>query len=75
MPQPVAERIQKLWGEIAEITKADVQSSQKGSSGENRPEGGHRWQDVVQEAERQRRVQRLEEIAKELDSLTAWKRV
>ena len=71
MPPPVADRIKKLRDEIAQITKTGVQSLQQGRSGE----GGHRWQDVVQEAERQRRVQRLQEILKELDSLTAWKRV
>ena len=62
MQQPVKERIRKMREEIAQISE------------ENRlyAQGGKRMSTAA--AEQERRIQRLEEILKELNSLTDWKK-
>ena len=62
MLEPVKERIGKLREEIAQISE------------ENRlyVQGGKRMPGAA--AEQERRMQRLQAILKELDSLTDWKK-
>jgi hypothetical protein len=63
MQQPVKERIRKMREEIAQISE------------ENRlyARGGKRMSGAS--ADQERRIQRLEEILKELRSLTDWKKL
>jgi hypothetical protein len=62
MQQPVKERIRKLREEIAQISE----------DGRLYAEGGKRMPGAS--ADQERRIQRLEEILKELKSLTDWKK-
>ena len=72
MPKPVAERIKYLRDELAEIRKAEGQYVQNTAS---RTESRQASQNVAKEAEHQRRLQRLLEIAEELKSLTDRKKL
>jgi hypothetical protein len=62
MQQPVKERIRKLREEIAQISEDSRLYAQDGK----RMPGAS--------ADQQRRIQRLEEILRELKSLTDWKK-
>ena len=62
MQQPVKERIRKMREEIAQISE----ESRLYAGGGKRMPGAS--------ADQQRRIQRLEEILKELNSLTDWKK-
>jgi hypothetical protein len=62
MQQPVKERVRKLREEIAEITE----DSRLYAGGGKRMPGSS--------SDQERRIQRLEEILKELKSLTDWKK-
>ena len=62
MQQPVKERIGKLREEIAQISEESRLYVQ----------GGKRMPGAA--AEQERRMQRLQAILKELDSLTDWKK-
>jgi hypothetical protein len=72
MPRPVAERVKYLRDEIAEIRKAEGQYVQNTAS---RTESRQGSQNVTKEAEHERRLQRLLEIAEESKSLTDWKKL
>jgi hypothetical protein len=61
MQSPVRERVQKLREEIANISEANRMFIIKNS------------RDAAAGAEQERRLQRLQEILKELRSLTDWK--
>jgi hypothetical protein len=61
MPQPIKERIAKLREEIAQISEANRQHLQGGKKTPDAPD-------------RERRLQRLQEIRDELMSLTDWKK-
>ena len=63
MQTPVKERIEKLRGEIAEISEANRLYLQ---SGKNKPGAA---------GDQERRLQRLQDILDELMALTDWKKV
>jgi hypothetical protein len=62
MQQPVKERIRKMREEIAQISE---DSCLYAGGGKRMPRAS---------ADQERRIQRLEEILKELKSLTDWKK-
>jgi hypothetical protein len=62
MQQPVKERIRKMREEIAQISEESRLYAQ-----------GGKWMSTAA-AEQERRIQRLEEILQELNSLTDWKK-